>query len=57
MAQRFGPWDDAVNRELLATIKTIVTNYRAGDSEDYLDGEDVVDAIASAINDVEGTDL
>jgi len=57
MTQRFGPWDDAVNRELLTTIKTIVTNYRAGDSEDYLDGEDVVDAIASAINDVEGTDL
>lgn len=56
MTQRFGPWDDAVNRELLEKIKDIVAEYR-GDEIGEAFAEDALDAIAAAINEVEGTDL
>jgi hypothetical protein len=56
MTQRFGPWDDALNRELLDKIKEIVAEYRSDDGG-YIFAEDALDAIAASINETEGTDL
>lgn len=53
MAQRFGPWDDAINREMLAKIKAVSGEY----SDGVHSAEDAMLIIMETLNEYEGTDL
>lgn len=57
MAQKFGPWEDAVTREAYQRVRAIVEEYRTGGSEQYLDADEALQAIAEVYNETEGTDL
>jgi hypothetical protein len=60
MAQKFGPWEDAVTREAYQNIIAIVREYKevnVDDTDCYIDPADALRAIAEVINETEGTDL
>jgi hypothetical protein len=57
MPQKFGPWEDAVTRESYQKIIEIARKYRNGDTEDYIDGDDAMQAIEEVITDAEGYEV
>lgn len=56
MPQKFGPWEDAVTREVYHKIIEVVKEFREG-SDEYLDAEDALNRVAEVIMETEGIDL
>jgi hypothetical protein len=57
MSQRFAPWDDAINRQLLTSIKNIMRDHLKKDPDsDYFYAQDALDEIENQITETEGPD-
>lgn len=54
MTQRFGPWDDALNREVLNSIKKVVADHRKQDPDsEYFYAQDAIDQVGELFDELE----